>query len=132
MPEDTSQNAIQGVGQIAIAVSDLEEARFFYQEKLGLTLLFDVPPNMAFFDCGGVRLMLTTLQGNPEDHHTSVIYYKVKDIHASTGELKNKGIVFIQEPVLTAKMPDHELWMAFLRDTDNNLIGMMAEMPTTT
>lgn len=120
---------IIGIGQLAIAVSNLDRAKSFYQDKLGLTLLFDVPPNMAFFDCGGVRLMLTTLQGDPEDHHTSVIYYRVKDIHVSAHELKSKGVVLIQEPGLTATMPDHELWMAFLRDTDNNLIGLMSEMP---
>jgi len=120
---------ITSIGQIAIAISDLQASVNFYQHTLTLPLLFDVPPNLAFFDCGGTRLMLTTLQGNQKDHHTSVIYYKVDDIDNATSTLKEKGVVFEREPQLAAKMPDHELWIGFLRDPDQNLVGIMAEKP---
>jgi len=128
---ETKSGHISGIGQIAVAVSDLAEAVAFYGDRLGLTLLFEVPPNMAFFDCGGTRLMLTTMQGHPRDHHTSVIYYKVDDLAGATEALKGKGIKFEREPTLTAKMPDHELWIGFLRDPDDNLVGLMAELPLT-
>lgn len=120
---------IISVGQIAIAISDLKRAIDFYQDKLGLKLLFEAPSGLAFFDCGGVRLMLTTLQGDESDHHTSAIYYKVNDIGAAAQAIKQAGVEFIHEPQLTAKMPDHELWMGFIRDPDENLIGIMAELP---
>lgn len=120
---------ITSIGQIAIAISDLRIAIDFYQEKLGLTLLFEAPPGLAFFDCGGVRLMLTTLQGEASDHHTSVIYYKVNDINAAAKAIIQSGVEFVQEPQLAAKMPDHELWIGFIRDPDANLIGIMAEQP---
>lgn len=120
---------ISTIGQIAIAVSELEPAIYFYRDILGLQLLFQAGPNLAFFQCGTVRLMLTTLQGEEKDHRTSVIYYKVSDINYSTEQLKNKGVTFVREPQLTAKMPDHELWMGFIRDPDENLIGIMAELP---
>ena len=120
---------ITSIGQIAIAVSDITTSRDFYQNTLGLKLLFEAPPGLAFFECGGVRLMMTTLQGEESDHHTSVIYYKVDDIETATNQLKAKGITFIQEPQLTAKMEDHDLWIGFLRDPDQNLIGIMAEIP---
>jgi len=120
---------ISAIGQIAIAVSNIETSLDFYQQTLGLQLLFEAPPNLAFLQCGGVRLMLTTLQGEPKDHHTSVIYYKVDDLELAVSELKQKGVVFIREPQLTAKMPDHELWQGFIRDPDENLIGIMAELP---
>jgi len=120
---------IEKIGQIAIAVSDIDEAAQFYRETLGLPFLFDAPPGLAFFDCGGTRLMLTTQQGAAEDHTTSAIYYKVSDIHAATKELKSRGVEFIQEPQKVATMPDHELWMGFLRDPDQNLVGIMAELP---
>ncbi len=120
---------ISSIGQVAIAITDLETSLSFYHQKLGLPLLFEVPPNMAFLTCGDIRLMLTKLQGDPKDHKTSVIYYKVKDLSAAVEQIKLSGIDFIQEPQLTAKMSDHELWQGFIRDPDNNLIGIMAELP---
>jgi len=122
------QSVISSVGQIAIAVTDIEQSVSFYKDILGLNLLFESPPNLAFFMCGDVRIMLTTLQGEDRDHHTSVIYYKVKDLDLAVKELKSKGVIFIREPQLTAKMPDHELWQGFIRDPDENLIGIMAEL----
>jgi methylmalonyl-CoA/ethylmalonyl-CoA epimerase len=126
MPNDVG---IQSIGQIAIAVSDMEEATRFYRDVLGLNLLFEAPPGLAFFDCDGVRLMLTTKQGAEDDHKTSVIYYRVPDIDAAVKALKQKGISFVREPQMTAKMEDHELWIGFVRDPDNTLIGIMAEVP---
>jgi catechol 2,3-dioxygenase-like lactoylglutathione lyase family enzyme len=120
---------INGIGQIAVAISELEKSVNFYKNILGLELLFEVPPGLAFFDCGGTRLMLTTLQGDEKDHRTSAIYYKVDDIHGATKNLINKGVVFERAPQLAAKMEDHELWIGFLRDPDENLIGIMAEIP---
>ena len=125
----TQDVGIHYVGQIAIAVSDIKVATDFYQNKLGLKLLFEVPSGLAFFDCGGTRLMLTTKQGDDQDHKTSVIYYKVKEINSATKALKENGINFIQEPQLAAKLPDHELWIGFFRDPDGNLVGIMDEKP---
>ncbi|WNC70888.1 VOC family protein [Thalassotalea psychrophila] len=120
---------IESVGQIAIAVTKIEEAREFYKNTLGLPLLFDAGPELSFFDCGGTRLMLTTEQGNAKDHKTSVIYYKVNNIEETTKHLLAKGVAFEREPQLVAKMPEHELWIGFLRDPDENLVGLMAELP---
>lgn len=128
MPEGVG---IGSIGQIAIAVSDIKKSVNFYRDTLELKLLFEAPPGLAFFDCGGVRLMLTIPQGDERDHRTSVIYYKVNDIEAATIALKAKGVSFIHEPQMTAKMEDHELWIGFIRDPDENLIGIMAEIPFT-
>ena len=120
---------IEKIGQIAIAISDLKQSIQFYRDILGLELLFEVPTGLAFFNCGGTRLMLTTLQGKKEDHNTSAIYYQVADIKGVTELLKNKGVKFEREPQFAAKMEDHELWIGFLRDPDKNLIGIMSELP---
>ncbi|MBL4659206.1 MAG: VOC family protein [Alcanivoracaceae bacterium] len=125
----STNTGIEAVGQIAVAITDIKKSVIFYKEVLGLELLFEVPSGLAIFNCGGVRLMLTTLQGSENDHHTSVIYYKVSDIQESAKVLKNNGAVFIQEPQLVAKMVDHDLWIGFLRDPDENLVGIMAELP---
>ncbi|MEX1033587.1 MAG: VOC family protein [Cellvibrionaceae bacterium] len=124
-----NQVGIQSIGQIAIAVSDIQKATEFYRDILGLPLLLEAPPGLAFFDCGGVRLMVTTRQGSEEDHNTSVVYYKVADIEVTTEALKQRGVSFVREPQMTAKMEDHELWIGFLRDPDETLIGIMAEVP---
>ena len=125
----SSSIKVEKIGQIAIAITDLNKSVKFYRDILGLELLFEVPTRLAFFNCAGTRLMLTTIQGKERDHKTSVIYYKVSDIKTTAKILKNKRVKFEREPQLTAKMADHELWIGFLRDPDNNLIGIMAELP---
>lgn len=115
------------IGQIAIAVNDLDKARVFYRDVLGLRFLFDVPPALCFMMCGSVRLMLTTLQGDPTDHRTSVIYYKVADLGEADLQLQKAELAWERTPGFVAKMPDHDLWMGFVRDPDGNLIGLMEE-----
>lgn len=117
------------IGQASITVHDLEKAVTFYRDTLGMKLLFQVPPKMAFFDCGGVRLMLT-LPDKPEfDHPSSIFYFKVADIQAVTATLKERGTAFETAPQVVAAMPDHDLWMAFFRDADRNLLALMSEVP---
>jgi methylmalonyl-CoA/ethylmalonyl-CoA epimerase len=126
-----SDNAatLSSIGQISIAVKDLARAVAFYRDKLQLKLLFEVP-NLAFFDCGGVRLMLSIPEGEGSDSvGTSVLYYKVGDIEGACVELKSRGVGFEAEPHMIAKMPGHDLWMAFCRDSEGNLLGLMCEKP---
>ena len=89
---------IESIGQIAIAVTDVDRSVEFYENTLELKLLFRAPPGLAFFDCGGVRLMLTIPQGEGVDSSTSIIYYKVDDIDAATANLKAKGVSFVHDP----------------------------------
>ncbi|MSR57561.1 MAG: VOC family protein [Planctomycetaceae bacterium] len=119
------------IGQIAIRVHDLDRAVAFYQNTLGMKLLFR-PPNLAFFDCGGIRLMLSVPEKPEFDHPASVIYYRVSDIQSAHRTLAAAGVPFEAEPHLIARMPDHDLWMAFFRDSEGNLLGLMSERPTTT
>lgn len=118
--------ALARIGQIAIAVHDLERAVAFYRDRLGLRHLFAVP-GMAFFDCGGIRLMLSLPEQAEFDHPSSVIYFKVADIQNTYQELAGREVKFESPPHLVAKMPDHDLWMAFFRDSENNLLALMSE-----
>jgi len=128
MPANTNGPAISRIGQIAVRVHGLDRAVAFYRDVLGLPFLFQAPPNLAFFDCNGVRLMLDIPEDKEFDHPASVIYYAVDDIAAATASLKSCGVHFDSEPHLIAKMPDHELWMAFFRDPDDNVLALMSEV----
>src|SRR5581483_7028794 len=117
--------ALGAIGQIAISVTNLDLAVNFYRDTLGLPFLFRAQ-NMAFFDCSGVRLMLALPEANQGDYR-SVVYYKVDDIEASAQALRDRGVAFEQDPSRIARMPDHDLWMAFFRDPDRNLLALMCE-----
>ncbi|MEO8202203.1 MAG: VOC family protein [Gemmatimonadota bacterium] len=115
------------IGQIAQPVTDLERAVGFYRDILGLRFLFQAPPGLAFFDCAGVRLMLDA-PAKDRAGQGSVIYFKVDDIHACADAFTKRGIAFERAPHLIATLPDHDLWMAFFRDPDGNLLALMREL----
>ena len=129
MSETASGIGITRLGQIAVNTKDVERAAMFYEEKLGLKLLFKAPPGLAFFDCGGVRLMLERPAKPEFDHPSSVLYFAVADIQAAYGKLKESGVRFEDEPHLIARMPAHDLWMTFFRDSEGNLLALMSEVP---
>ncbi len=117
------------IGQIFVNVKDLERAIAFYRDILGMTFLFQAPPNMAFFDCDGIRLMLG-IPDRPElDHPASIIYYKVTDIEKVYEVFKARGVHFVVKPHLVAPMPDYDLWLADFNDSEGNLLALMSEVP---
>ena len=117
------------IGQIALAITDTDRSETFYETTLGLRKLYRYG-DLVFFDCAGVRLMLS-----PPEHGAAVepgqgaIYFRVADLNLAVTGLKAKNIPIVSEPHLTAPMPDHDLWMAFIRDPDGHLIGLMMEAP---
>jgi predicted enzyme related to lactoylglutathione lyase len=118
------------IGQIAVNVQDVDRAVAFYEDALGLRLLFRAPPGLAFFDCGGVRLMLSAPEGEGDGEiagGASIIYYAVPDVQGAWESLRARGAALEHEPHMIARMPDHELWMAFVRDSEGNAIGLMEE-----
>ena len=128
MTEDTRQFALSTIGQISMRAKDLDRAVVFYRDILGLRFLFQAPPKLAFFDCGGVRMLLESPEDKEFDHPGSVLYYKVGDINAAHEILSARGVRFERPPHLIARMPDHDLWMAFFRDTEDNMLALMSEV----
>jgi methylmalonyl-CoA/ethylmalonyl-CoA epimerase len=118
---------LAGVGQIAVRVHDVERATTFYRDALGLSYFFSAP-KLAFFDCGGVRLMLTLPESSEFDHPASIIYFRVADIHSAYAQLQGRGVRFKDAPHLIARLPDHELWMAFFDDAEGNTLALMSEI----
>ena len=124
--KDFSLSAIE---QIAIKVNEVERATAFYRDKLGMKFLFSAPPNLAFFDCDGIRLMLT-LPARPEfDHPSSIIYFKVEDLKAACATLTERGVQIEEGPNLVANMGTYDLWLASFRDSENNVLAMMSHVP---
>ena len=127
----TTDIRLSQIGQIALVMHDLDRAVAFYRDALGLALLFTAG-SLAFFDCGGVRLMLSPPEKPEFDHPNSLLYFKVADIRATQAALSARGVRFEDAPHLIARMPDHELWMTHFRDPENNLMVLMSEVPLAT
>ena len=118
------------IGQIAILVQDLERAVAFYRDKLGMQYLFSAA-TLAFFDCAGTRLMLSTPEPGQAHSGNSIIYFTVGDIDAAYRELAERGVSFDDQPHIIANMGTYDLWMAFFRDSEHNLLGIMSEVQHT-
>lgn len=115
------------IRQIAITVTDVPASLDFYRDVLGLQFLFSPSENLAFFAAGNIRIMLTTGEGGAKPGSNSLLYFHVSDIESAHAALLARGAEDGRGPQLTAKMPDHELWTAFVRDLDGNLVGLMEE-----
>lgn len=118
---------ISRLGQVSMNARNLDRAVAFYRDTLGLPLLFTTG-NMGFFDCGGVRLMLALPEKPEFDHPGSVLYFSVPDIESAYRQLEAKNVRFEAKPHLIARLPAHDLWMAFFYDSENNLLALMSEV----
>jgi methylmalonyl-CoA/ethylmalonyl-CoA epimerase len=118
---------ISQIGQVAIPVQDLDRAVAFYRDRLGIPFLFQFP-GLAFFQCGEVRLMLSPPEGPNTPTKASVLYYKVDNLTNTYQALMEQGVKGVDAPHLIAKMPDHDLWMAFIEDTEGNILAFMSEV----
>jgi methylmalonyl-CoA/ethylmalonyl-CoA epimerase len=128
MPDETALS-LSAIEQIAVNAHDIERAVGFYRDTLGMKLLFSVPPNLAFFDCDGIRLMLS-LPAKPEfDHPSSIIYFKVEDIQQASKTLAARGVKFLEQPAFVADMGSYDLWLAAFHDSEDNLLALMSHVP---
>lgn len=122
----SQQASLSTIGQIAITVQDVQRATDFYRDTLGMQHLFSAG-SMSFFDCDGIRLLL----GLPEPGQqafSSIIYFRVPDIATAHDALVARGVQFVQTPHVAARMQTHDLWLAFLHDSEGNTLGLMSEV----
>jgi len=124
----SNEFGLSAIGQIAINAHDINRAIDFYRDKLGMKFLFTAPPGLAFFDCDGIRLMLS-LPAKPEfDHPSSIIYFNVDDIQLAFETLSERGVEFEEKPAFVANMGAYDLWIAAFRDSEDNLLAMMSNV----
>lgn len=124
----SSSGQILGIGQVSISARDLERSTAFYRDVFGLDYLFKAQ-NMAFFDCGGVRLMLVQNEPDPSGQGTSIIYFRVDELEPTLNGIAARGGEILRGAQKTATLADHELWMAFVRDSEGNTMALMEERP---
>jgi len=117
------------IRQVSMNARDLPRAVAFYRDRLGMRHLFDAGPTMSFFDCAGVRLMLAVADKPEFDHPGSILYFAVDDIRATHEALAARGVAFREAPNLVARLPDREVWMAFLSDSEGNTLAITSEVP---
>jgi len=126
---DQKSFGLSTIAQIAVNIHDLERAIGFYRDTLGMQHLFTVPPHMAFFNCAGIRLMLSLPEKPEFDHPSSVLYFKVDNIQQATQTLTDRDVHFEEQPLFVANMGTYDLWLASFRDSENNLLALMSEVP---
>ena len=119
---------LSGIGQIGIPVHNLEKATAFYRDILGMEFIFQVPGMMSFFNCGGIRIMLTIPTSEEYDHPSSIIYYRVDDIQDAFATLSAQNVQFSQTPHSVGQMGNVDVWMAFFEDADGNTLALMSEI----
>lgn len=113
------------LAQIGRHVADLDAARAWYADVLGLELLYAFP-GMAFFRCGDVRLYL---QQTDKPEGESILYFRVEDIHGAHATVSGRGAEFINAPHMIHRHPDGtEEWMAELRDSEGRPLALMAQV----
>jgi methylmalonyl-CoA/ethylmalonyl-CoA epimerase len=114
------------LAQVAVAVRDVERAKGFYRDALGLEHLFDAPPGLSFFRCGDTRLMLSQPEG-PETSGNSILYYAVPDAAEAQRGLEERGVAFEEAAKCIARVAGRDVWLAIARDSEGNLFGLMSE-----
>ena len=130
MPSKNAGPALGRIKQIAVPVRDVKEAARFYRDTLGLKHLFDAPPALSFFDCGGIQLMLAgpEAQGKDGDQQHPVLFYDVSDIGKTHAQIKSSGAKSIEEPHVIARMNGREIWIASVSDGQGNVVSLMSDV----
>jgi len=123
--------SLSRIRQIAIPVNSVEDAKSFYRDTLGLKHLFDAPPGLSFFDCGGVQLMLAgpAAQGKDGSQQHAVIFYDVSDIKTTHARIKSSGVKSLEEPRVITRMNGREIWISSVSDGQGNVVGFMSDVP---
>jgi len=117
------------VGQVLIPVTNLEQAVEFYRYTLGLPFLFTAPPQMAFFQCGSVRLLVGVPPESAPYQQGSTVYFQVSDIQSTHTELSERGVEFQAPPHIVHRTLETDLWLAEFTDPDGNVLALMSETP---
>jgi methylmalonyl-CoA/ethylmalonyl-CoA epimerase len=124
--------SLSRIKQIAVPVNDVDKAKAFYKDVLGMPHLFDAPPALSFFDCGGIRLMLCgpAAQGKDGDRQHAVLFYEVSDINKTYASITASGAPSLAAPHVIARMNGRDVWIAEMSDGQGNAVSLISEVAT--
>ena len=117
------------VGQLMLPVTDVDRAVAFYRDVLGLPFLFAAPPQMAFFQCGDVRVLIGVPESGEHMRRGGTVYFRVDQIQSVHATLTARGVAFQVAPHVVHRTPDSELWLAEFQDPDGNQLALLADVP---
>jgi methylmalonyl-CoA/ethylmalonyl-CoA epimerase len=120
--------SIKGITQLSIRVQDVATAIKFYNESLGLPLLYS-ESTMALLDCNGIRLLLGIPEKPEYDHPSSIVYFQVENIQEAYESLSANGVEFTGKPHKIAEFNGFAVWMVFFKDPDHNVHALTCEVP---
>ena len=120
---------LAGIMQVAIPAKDVDRASAFYAEKLGMQLLFKPSPTMAFLACGDTRIYLDANSGVAGIEGNTLLYFRATDIERAHRSFQERGVEIKEPPHVIARLPDREVWLMWIRDSESNLLGVMQEKP---
>ena len=122
--------SLSRIKQIALPVREITAATRFYRDTLGMRHLFDAPPGLSFFDCGGVQLMLAgpDAQGKDGEQQHAVLFYDVSNIKSVHGKIKSAGVKSLEEPHVIARMNGREIWISSFSDGQGNVVSLMSDV----
>ena len=129
MASTTAQFGLSSIGQIFVRANDLDRAVRFYRDTLGMQFLFQAPPQMAFFHCGPITVMLGVPENAELDHPASIVYYLVPDIAIAHATLRERGVQFVTDPHLVHRAPDYDLWLGEFKDSEGNTLALLMRKP---
>lgn len=120
--------ALGPLGQVSLLTRDVPTAERFYRDTLGLPHVFTFG-DIAFFDAAGVRLFVRAVP-DAEWRPSSILYFRVDDIHAQFEALAAAGVPTVEAPgvIYRDDVAGTEEWMAFFRDPDGNVLGLMSRV----
>ena len=120
---------VLGITQVAMTVGDVPRALAFYRDAVGLPQLpIPAPPTMAFLMMGDVRLMLSQPEAGLTPGGGTILYLKVERIAEAVKAMKARGVQFVNDEHLIARLPDREIWLAEFRDPDGSSLALMSEV----
>ena len=130
LDEKCSMNLADAIiTQLLIPVDNFERGISFYRDLLGFPLLFTAPPQMAFFQCGAIRLLVGVMPAGQNPQRGSAIYFSVKDIEGVHASLREKGVEFKMPPHVVNRSAKFETWLAEFVDPDGNQLALTSEKP---
>lgn len=121
--------SLSNIAQVAVTVKDLDRATAFYRDRLGLKHLFQAP-SISGFDCGGITMLLSMVEGEATNTFSSILYFNVADMQEAFTALSARGVEFIEKPNLVGKLGPADVWIAIFRDSEGNMMGLRSMVVT--